>query len=81
MSSTGECFDIGKTVLTALHRFDRTKLPFCGSTNASAAGNGCMMRLAPVPLVYWKNPQLAMELSGLSAMVTHGPPAAVDACK
>ena len=43
-SSTGRCFDIGRTVLTALGRFRRTGEPFPGSTDPNSAGNGSIMR-------------------------------------
>jgi ADP-ribosylglycohydrolase len=46
-SSTGECFDIGNTVDSALTNFTRTGDPFSGSTEESAAGNGSPMLLAP----------------------------------
>ncbi len=39
------------------------------------------MRLAPIPLAYWKHPLSAMELAGESAKITHGAPVAIDACK
>ncbi|CAF1379176.1 unnamed protein product [Rotaria sordida] len=45
------------------------------------AGNGALMRLAPVPLFYFRNPPLAVEYSGASARVTHGDKKAVDACR
>ena len=50
MSSNGRCFDIGGTVSAALHRFEQTGEPFAGSTDPRSAGNGSIMRLAPVPL-------------------------------
>ena len=49
-SSTGRCFDIGNTTSAALSRFQKTGDPFAGSTDPHAAGNGSLMRLAPVPL-------------------------------
>ena len=52
MSSTGECFDIGNTTHDALSHFERFGDPFAGSTNPNAAGNGSLMRLAPVPMRY-----------------------------
>ena len=83
MSCTGECFDIGKTTRIALNKFQRSSEtdPFPGSTAEKAAGNGCLMRLSPVPLCYHSNPVAGILLSGASASVTHGPPTAVDACK
>ena len=55
MSSTGECFDIGNTTHDALSHFERFGDPFAGSTNPNAAGNGSLMRLAPVPMRYAAN--------------------------
>ncbi len=49
-SSTGTCFDIGNTVRDALLRFERSGEPWCGSTDPQSAGNGSLMRLAPIPL-------------------------------
>src|SRR5688500_928565 len=51
-SSTGRCFDIGSTVRAALQRFEETGEPWCGSTDPQTAGNGSLMRLAPVVLFY-----------------------------
>ncbi|CAF2673344.1 unnamed protein product [Rotaria sp. Silwood2] len=45
------------------------------------AGNGALMRLAPVPLFFYRTPSLAVELSGESARLTHGDDVAVDACR
>ena len=58
LSSTGTCFDIGITTAGALHSFERTRQPFCGVPDASAAGNGFLMRLAPVPPVLCPEPRL-----------------------
>jgi ADP-ribosylglycohydrolase len=81
LSSTGRCFDIGNTVRGALLRFERTHEPYCGSTDSMAAGNGSIMRLAPVPLAYAQRPQEAVEKCAESSRATHGAVAAVDACR
>jgi ADP-ribosyl-[dinitrogen reductase] hydrolase len=49
MSSNGRSFDIGNTTRTALEKFEATADPFSGPTGPRAAGNGSIMRLAPVP--------------------------------
>lgn len=51
-SSTGICFDIGTTTAIALQSFINTGNPVAGSTNPNTAGNGCLMRLAPVAIRY-----------------------------
>lgn len=81
LSSNGRCFDIGNTVARALHKFEATRNPYCGSTDPATAGNGCLMRLAPVPLYFAKNPHNAIELSGESSKTTHGAVDCVDACR
>ncbi len=80
-SSIGHCFDIGNTVSGALRRFDRTGEPFSGSTDPYSAGNGSLMRLAPVVLFYANMPQIAIERAADSSRTTHGAAAAVDACR
>jgi ADP-ribosylglycohydrolase len=81
LSSTGACFDIGGTTAQALHAFERTGAPYCGSTDSRAAGNGSLMRLAPVPLFFAGSPEDAIERSGDSSKTTHGAPVCVDACR
>jgi ADP-ribosyl-[dinitrogen reductase] hydrolase len=81
LSSTGRCFDIGNTTARALSRFERTRKPYCGSADPHAAGNGSIMRLAPVALAYARRPQEAIEKAADSSRTTHGAPAAVDACR
>jgi ADP-ribosylglycohydrolase len=81
LSSTGRCFDIGNTVREALWQFQETPSPYCGSTDPWSAGNGSIMRLAPVPLFYAKRPLEAIEKSAESSRTTHGATAAVDACR
>ncbi len=81
LSSNGVCFDIGSTVRSALTRFRQTRDPYGGSTDPKTAGNGSLMRLAPVPMRYAQDPIAAIERSGESSRTTHGAPAAVDACR
>lgn len=81
LSSTGYCFDIGATTSSALARFERTHEPYCGTQETHAAGNGSIMRLAPVPLAYAGRPDEAIEHAAASSRTTHGAPAAVDACR
>ena len=80
-SHTDHCFDIGNTVRKALAQFEITKNPFSGSTGIYSAGNGSLMRLAPVPLFFAANPEIAIEKSGESSRTTHGAVEAIDACR
>ena len=80
-SSTGRCFDIGNTVREALHRFEQSKDPYAGSTDPYSAGNGSLMRLAPVPLFYASDASDAVRCAAESSRTTHGASTAVDACR
>lgn len=81
MSSTGFCFDIGTTTARALNRFRDTGNPFSGPVDRFSAGNGSIMRLAPVPLFYSADAEKAVFYSGESSRTTHGSVLAVDACR
>lgn len=81
LGSNGRCFDIGNTTRQALENFLITRQPYSGSTHPNAAGNGSLMRLAPVPMFFAKEPHRAILLSGESSRTTHGARTAVDACR
>jgi ADP-ribosyl-[dinitrogen reductase] hydrolase len=81
MSSNGECFDIGNTVSDALLRYKLTEEPFSGSTDPLSAGNGSLMRPAPVVLFYHPDREACIRYAGESSRTTHGAQEAVDACK
>ena len=86
LSSTGECFDIGGTTSSALRHFEKTGDPFSGDVVAKrseyTAGNGSIMRLAPVPMFYARSSaNEVIHYCGESSRTTHGNALAVDACK
>ena len=81
MSSTGRCFDIGNTTAAALRRFLKTGDPWAGSTDARAAGNGSIMRLAPVAMFYHLDVAAVTEQAANSSRTTHATLECVDACR
>jgi ADP-ribosyl-[dinitrogen reductase] hydrolase len=81
LSSTGNCFDIGMTVREALQVFQRTDEPFAGSVDPNSAGNGSLMRLAPVVLYYFPNDGDVIHFCAESSRTTHGAPEAIECCK
>src|SRR5262249_47213751 len=50
-------------------------------TDPWSAGNGCIMRLAPVPMFFCPDREQAVEMSGQSARTTHGAAECVEACR
>lgn len=79
-SPTGECFDIGVTVQSALLRFSATGNPLAGSTDPQTAGNGSLMRLAPIVLRYFPDVEAILQYARLSSQTTHGATEAVECC-
>jgi ADP-ribosylglycohydrolase len=81
MSSTGKPFGSGNVVQVALQRFERDPQSYSGPDEEWTAGNGSIMRLAPVPLFYASSPREAIEKSGEGSRTTHQVKEAVDACR
>lgn len=81
LSCTGRCFDIGNTVRAALTSFLRNGDPCAGSTDPNSAGNGSIMRLAPIPMFYAFAPEMGIKHAADSSRTTHGIATAVDACR
>jgi ADP-ribosyl-[dinitrogen reductase] hydrolase len=81
LSSNGECFDIGNTVFLALADYQKTRNPYSGSTSPNTAGNGCIMRLAPIPMFYHYDRDLIQVRSAESSRTTHGAAECLDACR
>ena len=79
-SCTGRCFDIGITTRQALGRWAATGNPMAGSTDPKTAGNGSLMRLAPVALRHFRNPATLRDVAARQSRTTHAAPEAIHAC-
>ena len=80
-SCTGCCFDIGATVSAALDRYRRNGDPFAGVDDPQSAGNGSLMRLAPVALRFWNDRAALDRTAAEQSRTTHAAVEAVDACR
>lgn len=81
LSSTGACFDIGNATRQALHRFEALGDPWSGSTDPTSAGNGSLMRLAPIPMFYASDLSQARHYAAESSRTTHAALECLDACQ
>lgn len=81
LSSIGRCFDIGNTCRAALAKFLHEPSDYPGSRSPSAAGNGSLMRLVPIPLFFSSDPRRAIEFAALGSRTTHAAQEAIDACR
>ncbi len=80
-SSNGRCFDIGGTVGDALDRYQQSGNPYAGSTHPRSAGNGSIMRLAPIPIAYHRDCDRLLYHAGESSRTTHACEEAVESCR
>lgn len=62
---------VGKTVLRSIFRFHKTGNPYAGDSSPRTAGNGALMRLAPVVLAYFPDHDQVQEYARLSTLTTH----------
>ena len=81
LSSTRTCFDIGTTVVRSLRRYQRDGNPYAGSPDPDLSGNGCIMRLAPIPMYYFPDLNAVEHFAANSSRTTHGTEECIDACR
>jgi len=82
MSATGVRKDCGITIAKALSHFKREGCSECGDRKFhQGAGNGSLMRIAPVALFYAADVKLAMQMAEKSSYTTHGLRICADACR
>jgi ADP-ribosyl-[dinitrogen reductase] hydrolase len=80
-SATGRCFDIGTTTRAALTRFERDHNPYAGSADPDTAGNGSLMRLAPIVLYFYPSQEDVIRHAADHSCTTHAAPEAVECCQ
>lgn len=81
-SVTGKCFDIGKTTWLALtHYRENNNALTCGQDGTFAAGNGSIMRNAPIVLKFLEEPEYAQEMAALQSRLTHAHTECIAGCK
>jgi ADP-ribosyl-[dinitrogen reductase] hydrolase len=81
MSSTGTCFDIGGTTADALGRYRDRGITRAGSKDPDDAGNGSIMRLAPVVIYFQDEPEAAIHYAKEQSKTTHQAPECLQACQ
>ncbi|MBT00718.1 MAG: ADP-ribosylglycohydrolase [Oceanospirillaceae bacterium] len=78
LSSTGRCFDIGRRTLEALVRYERTGEVYAGEESYDSAGNGALMRLAPVIIYALQHAQDPQALAREHGRLTHADPRCIE---
>lgn len=87
LSATGKCFDIGMGTIVALGFWETKKKPGKALMQVKkelsgeySCGNGSLMRVLPVALAFWEDPNKAMEVAMTSSVVSHPHPMCQEAC-
>jgi ADP-ribosyl-[dinitrogen reductase] hydrolase len=92
LSAIGRCFDIGNTISRALHIYADHTASGRSAGDAlrqirdqlgaeNCAGNGSLMRILPVGLVYWHDEVTAKRYARRSSITTHPNLMCVEACE
>lgn len=79
LSSTNQCFGIGNRTQAALQRYARSGVLCAGAESFDSAGNGALMRLAPIVMHSYQHPEAALELAVEHCRLTHADPRCLDA--
>lgn len=84
-SSTGQCFDVGANTSRAIDNYlaakreGRIAPPFEWGEPGSA-GNGCIMRIAPVPIMWFRNKDVCNRIALQQCRLTHDAPECEIVC-
>jgi ADP-ribosyl-[dinitrogen reductase] hydrolase len=77
----GRCFDIGVTTRAAIERFAADGVATAGTQAATSAGNGSLVRLAPLAIASAANAERAAVLAVKQSRTTHAAQTCLDACQ
>lgn len=72
--------DIGITFTNSLNEYTRSN-QVVRDFEWTTGGNGCIMKLAPIPMLLHKFPELAITYSAYSCINTHHSTKAIDCCR
>ena len=79
-SSTGKSVGIGQNTLWRLYEFWRSGVLEASSQNNKSDGNGSLMRLAPVPVLFSDDKPKALGIAVEQSFTTHSSEVAAEAC-
>jgi ADP-ribosyl-[dinitrogen reductase] hydrolase len=80
-NAANKCIGSGSHTRKSLETYLRTGETVSQDEWTGNAGNGSLMRLAPIPIFYRKDRALSMYWAGQSSKTTHAAPQCVDACR
>jgi ADP-ribosyl-[dinitrogen reductase] hydrolase len=79
-SSIGKPAAVDPVTLNAIRRWEKVGNPVAGSTDPETAGDGSLVRVAPIAIRFWRDWDRLREAAERQSRVTHGAEEAVHAC-
>jgi ADP-ribosyl-[dinitrogen reductase] hydrolase len=76
-----EAFGMGQTFMNSIIKYHITGDPYIGTSRPKRPGNGCIMRLAPIPIFFYPDLEKIIHYSGESSKTTHGMPESIFASR
>ncbi len=80
-SCKDRAFGMGQTFMNSIIKYHMTGDPFSGMSRPKRPGNGCIMRLAPIPIFFYPDLEKIIRYSGESSKTTHGMPESIYASR
>ena len=80
-SATGKAIGFGQNILQSLFDFHRTGVLKAGEKHRRSDGNGSIMRLAPMMLLYTQDRKTGARLAREQSYTTHASDIAADGCE
>lgn len=80
-SVLGHCFDIGNATRTAIEGHEGSDGRWQGNTAPHTAGNGSLVRIAPLAIACRSSLQQTWRLAAAQSRVTHAAPDAMTCCQ
>lgn len=77
----GQSVAVGEATRAAIERFSQDDEPGGGAVDGASAGNGSLIRLAPLAIFGARDSGMARFLSSKQSRVTHGTIECLDACE
>ena len=77
---TGKAFDIGGTTRRAIATYNMTGKIIADTADEIYQGNGSLMRLAPIGMMFWDDEEAAAKEARISSMSTHANSLCLEAC-
>lgn len=77
---TGKAFDIGGTTKRAMMAYSATGKIIADTSDEMFQGNGSLMRLAPIGMMFWDDEERAAKEGMLSSQTTHTNTVCLQAC-